>query len=61
MSKSHEYTDRFSKTLAKRSITLNDPSTTFDPTYVDVPCVTLPKDHGNTSKYVDIVTIFQKN
>ena len=38
---------------------------TFDPTYADVVCVTLPKitvsnSHGNTSKYVQTVTIFQK-
>ena len=36
---------------------------TFDPTYVDVLCATLPKfivskSHGNTIKYVDTVTIF---
>ena len=38
---------------------------TFDPTYVDAPCATLPKvivsnSHGNISKYVDTVIIFQK-
>ena len=38
---------------------------TFDPTYIDVSRVTLNKDHcvqlpGNTTKYVDTVTIFHK-
>ena len=33
----------------------------FDPTYADVSCATLVSNsHGNTSKYVDTVTIFQK-
>ena len=39
---------------------------TFDPTSVEVLCVTLPriivsKSHENTSKYVDTVTLFAKN
>ena len=38
------HTDHFSETLAKRSITLNEPCMTFDPTYDDVSCATLPKD-----------------
>ena len=52
------------KTLTKRSMTPNDPYTTFDPTSVEVTCATLPKNHcvqfpyGNTSKCVDTVTIF---
>ena len=37
----------------------------FDPTSVEVLCVTLPKDHcvqvyENISKYVDTVTLFAK-
>ena len=38
---------------------------TFDSTYVDILCAPLPRiivsnSHGNTLKYVDTVTIFQK-
>ena len=56
----------FSKTLAKRSITLRDIRWPLTP-HVDVVCATLPytriivsNSHVNTSKYVDTVTIFQK-
>ena len=42
---------------------VNDPKMTFDPTSVEVTCVTLPKDflsksYENMSKYVDTVTLF---
>ena len=58
------YSDCFSKLNQK----VNDPKMTFDPSSVEVTCVTLPKDHNivsksheNTSKYVDTVTLFSKN
>ena len=36
-----EYSDYFSKLNQK----VNDPKMTFDPTAVEVTCVTLPTDH----------------
>ena len=55
------WVDYFSKLNQK----VNDPNMTFDPTSVEVTCVTLPKDHlskshENMSKYVDTVTLFSK-
>ena len=48
VSKSHENTSKYVDTVnlfAKTWIKVIDPYMTFDPTYVEVTCVTLPKDH----------------
>ena len=63
--KTNKNKTKTTKIKAKRSITPYDPWMTFDPTAVEVTCVThYPRiigdnSHGNTSKYVDILIIFQ--
>ena len=53
-----EYGD--SVNFSKLNRKVNDLKMTFDPTSVEVTCVTLPKDHI-PSKYVDTVTLLFKN
>ena len=70
VSKSHvntsTYVDTVTKNSIKRSVTSNNPKMTFDPTSIEVTCVTLSKDycpnsHKNAPKHVDSYLLFFKN
>ena len=68
VSNSHGNTTKYVDTVTifqKLNQKFNDPKMTFNPTSIEVICVTLPKDHcikshENMSKYVEAVTLFSK-